>query len=616
MEPSLLRVQLSEPAFKQPASLRIYLAAIPPMGSPVALGVRHSTVSHLVNDSREPLAFAPKFESFDLRAARNVPLEWAVALLIEFRWHVCSENAEYVGVALVKGAGKKWDLRLCEKKRVLVTFGCPKSAYSAPAPGLDVSLFPGLGNLLSSAGRGGASHARGHSGFGSLVRWHCGVEGLIRDGANANAVSCFLEMELISHTAVRCHSTCAFKEEDMPRACTLRTFAGLVPDDANATIVRTDYVCPICFVNCWRERTFASHAATEHGEYRISCEALVLKSGGEDDGFGSLRERTVHAFSAERRDIANTGATKPVLSSFPGSCEVVYASRSRFPQWDNTEVAWKVSLQSLLGACEIGNARGQQSAMDVREVSGENEYDQKSSGSDGYESDTDFDVDEFEKEHSPQFSLDDLHWKEFLPPLAPLARPDAKGRAEKMLAEAVSSLKLYHVVSLERVKVSHLAGNGYDSEEDGDNSWRLQIAEDDLRALRRVDPKHRALWALWNRFAFAQCAAGKFGDRYTRYSLELFALMCSSELRRLGLRVQFLAFCRSLHVHGCVDASGVISAFQCLDGDKTLAQCRESALPKGDMIGDDGLSMRRHPVGGKEKKRKPVLRSGKGKGRQ
>jgi hypothetical protein len=166
--------------------------------------------------------------------------------------------------------------------------------------------------------------------------------------------------------------------------------------------------------------------------------------------------------------------------------------------------------------------------------------------------------------------------------IAPLAPLPVKVNQHNDLAfkKSLEHLTLFHIVSVAKFEYFHVSKNDEDSEEEVDHSWRLQISEEDIMRLD-VKPKHKILWTMWNRFAFAKCAAGQYAERYTRFSLELFALEYGGEVNRLGLRAELASFARALHVHGCLDGAAVLSVMHCLDGRKSHVDCIESRTPKG-----------------------------------
>jgi hypothetical protein len=176
------------------------------------------------------------------------------------------------------------------------------------------------------------------------------------------------------------------------------------------------------------------------------------------------------------------------------------------------------------------------------------------------------------------------------PPLSTLASNMTETRSRVSFESAFRNKTMFHLVSVARFDAEHFDENDKDSEEEVDFSWRRQLNVEEIEALN-VRPKQKVLWTMWNRFAFDKMAAGEYAERYTRYSLELFTTLYRSELLRLGLRVELMAFIRALHVHGCIDGTAVISALKCLDGQKTVSECSESMLPKG--IDVEGLKAKR-----------------------
>lgn len=141
---------------------------------------------------------------------------------------------------------------------------------------------------------------------------------------------------------------------------------------------------------------------------------------------------------------------------------------------------------------------------------------------------------------------------------------------------------LYHLPSLARCRPKDLVQGDPDSEEEVDDSWILQYEEEKLLQLP-VQVKEKVLWMLWNRFVFpVRGVSGVvLGDRYTRYNLERFVLECGSEIHRLGLRAQLVGFLRACHIHGCIDAPGILSVLHCLDGLKATEDCADGSRSFG-----------------------------------
>lgn len=148
-------------------------------------------------------------------------------------------------------------------------------------------------------------------------------------------------------------------------------------------------------------------------------------------------------------------------------------------------------------------------------------------------------------------------------------------------ARVFNGVQLFHVVSMAPIRPSHVEDDDPDSEEEVDQSWRLQLALERVRGLEGITAKERVLMSLWNTFAFEnEPIPSMYGERYTRYTLELFALECGERIRTLGLRLQLLGFLRALHVHGLIDSKGILSVMLCLDGKKKRRDLALSRRPE------------------------------------
>lgn len=161
----------------------------------------------------------------------------------------------------------------------------------------------------------------------------------------------------------------------------------------------------------------------------------------------------------------------------------------------------------------------------------------------------------------------------------PLRELASRPRPQKIdFDETLGKRQLFHLGNIP-YKKSHFCEDDPDSEEELDRSWRLQLAEDAV-AEADLPPKHKVLWTMWNRYVFDRGSPGAYGNQYTRYALEMFALEMREPILSLGLRVHLVAYLRALHIHGCIDAEALLSVVECLDGKRKLRQCRESRRPR------------------------------------
>lgn len=153
--------------------------------------------------------------------------------------------------------------------------------------------------------------------------------------------------------------------------------------------------------------------------------------------------------------------------------------------------------------------------------------------------------------------------------------------AEKKFEDSFGRLRLYHIVSMAEITPAHYDEDDPDSEEEVDQSWRLDLNMERVRSLEDCSAKEKVLWLLWNKFAHDNYPIPSvYGERYTRYTVELFTILHRAELNHLKLRVQLLGFLKALHIHGLIDSPAVKSVMECLDGKKKRRDIAISARPE------------------------------------
>jgi hypothetical protein len=392
----------------------------------------------------------------------------------------------------------------------------------------------------------------------------------------------------------------------------LHVFSGLFPDKPELALVRTDCICPLCATNCFRPITLLSHFAVDHSETPISALQFWTALPG-----ASNSSRVVRVCSVSHENAATEAGVECELP-YDQECQLLHVNALRYPSWDRTEEEMIAALNAALAtlprcvseetcrtSCHRCRLLGLSSSAGPLGRAKIDDSGSECSGLTVLEDDGFGTMNRFAQ--LPSLSRDNISFT------APLAPKPGQRRSEATVADvrrAVAEHELYHLVSHLRFKPEHIHDDDVDSEENVDDDWRLECHLDDLRSADSVAPKHKVLWELWNRFAHEKCAAGQYGERYARYSVELFALWCRTEIFRLGLRMELVGFLRALHTHGCLDAVAILSVMLCLDGYKTLEDCAASAVPKGKDCG----GYRQSESSGKLAK-SARSRSGKGKGK-
>ena len=135
--------------------------------------------------------------------------------------------------------------------------------------------------------------------------------------------------------------------------------------------------------------------------------------------------------------------------------------------------------------------------------------------------------------------------------------------------EAMGYLKLYHVVSVHEANVDLFEDDEPDSEEEVDQTWRMDLSLEAVRYLEGMSPKEKAMWLMWNKFAHDEYPFPSFyGEGYSRFTLDLFALQYSSQIKQFKLRLPFLGFLRAVHRHGLIDSVAIKFIMRCLHGKK------------------------------------------------
>lgn len=147
--------------------------------------------------------------------------------------------------------------------------------------------------------------------------------------------------------------------------------------------------------------------------------------------------------------------------------------------------------------------------------------------------------------------------------------------------ETLGKLQLYHIGSVSEMKESHYDEDDPDSEEEVDQTWRLDLNIERVRSLEAVSSKEKVLWIMWNKYAHENYPIPSlYGERYMRYTVELFVLEHRFEIREMKLRTQLYGFLKCLHIHGLIDSEAILSAMKCLDGITKRRDIAKSSRPE------------------------------------
>lgn len=336
-------------------------------------------------------------------------------------------------------------------------------------------------------------------------------------------------------------------------------------------LIRHDFMCPWCHRNCRRLRTLLSHFHLEHEQMEISLDAMQESGENQNEPFFTINFRIDPA--PAYRQLERTRADPNAAG------EHVMVNRSRHPLYPIDNGA-DVTDQLDMRKCAVRDEGDSDATVADDEVDVSLEgiaLDQWKRCKHCerphrciYEANVHFCGEWCEIAHRNGFVEENGAKK-----LADLSSSKREPRIN--FAETLGKRTLYHVVSLNPVKEEEFDEDEPDSEDEVDHSWRLRITEDKLNHLEGTSDKERVLWILWNRYAHDNYPApGAYAERYTRYSLELFALEYGDEIRRCHLRVPLVGFLRALHVHGLIDADGFQSVILCLDRKKKFDDCRRS----------------------------------------
>ncbi|KAI0564187.1 polycomb protein [Gracilaria domingensis] len=400
-------------------------------------------------------------------------------------------------------------------------------------------------------------------------------------------------------------------------------------------ITRHDFVCPWCHRNCYRYRTLLGHFQMEHEHMKFQLTSLKSGKPSDTDDVNSAtvsRNETVPflvRFSVERMDSASVRTDSLLPSSVPKrmrSCggtvqlpeQVIYANPQRYGSYvananNNTgadeqfrEAMERVSLrdnalssdvQSLASTELYDNARRDLLSTVQEELRTCCKHCQRPHDF-AYKGNTNFCSEWCEAIYTVNRDEDGLSLRgnRRYFPLSSYSSYNARKRFD--FRSRLGHRKLFHVVSMTPVKEEHYDEDDPDSEDEVDQSWRGRLAIERAMYLEKTTTTETLFMVMWNKFAHDNFPLPSlYGDRFTRYTLELFAIENRAHIIRLRLRLKFLAFLRVLHMHGLIDSVAVLSIFQCLDGKKKRRDIALSSRPERSVPGSNGKGGRSRRVG-------------------
>lgn len=362
-------------------------------------------------------------------------------------------------------------------------------------------------------------------------------------------------------------------------------------------ITRHDFLCPWCHRNCYRFRTLVTHLQVEHENIGFAVEGVP---GFENSHIPmSLKFDVIPAPPKEEPNGRANGVRTP-SGDLP--TESVYLNPRKYK---TLPADTKDSHCEQNGCCDNGKfgnmnrrPRADEDGMST-DSEGEGESPQdfvramrgelwgicKFCGRKRTESASN-------KYRGKDFCSEycDVMYQEKMRPAADGNKKNDKSMLEMAsvqrekkfdFQEAFGHLQLYHIVSVSDIKEEHYDPDELDSEDEVDQSWRLDLLMERVCGLEDVTPKEKLMWIMWNKFVHENYPIPSvYSERYTRYTMELFALEYGPQVKEKKLRVHFLGFLRALHTHGLIDVDAITSVMLCLDGRKKRRQCAMSSRPE------------------------------------
>lgn len=383
-------------------------------------------------------------------------------------------------------------------------------------------------------------------------------------------------------------------EEDKPRISVQLTYKSPDVDEWHG-ITRNDFVCPWCHRNCHRYRALLAHFQVEHDEMKFVVQGGAKQDGDDQTGdkmpftleftvrrLSPLRAPTVEDAQKGKRTDRNRRASCSLEESSERYYDYVYANPNRFGSYmmtkhhtarngDNTYAEDSDDDDTDSVRTESLNPREDESFLSfVHEQIGSNCKVCFRHHNKQYNGKADFCSEWCEIIHRKKYRKGTACFDSDSDDNVPLQHLASVPRQKRInYKEAMGHLKLYHVVSVHEANVDLFEDDDPDSEEEVDQTWRLDLSLEAVRYLEGVSPKEKALWLMWNKFAHEGYPLPSFyGERYSRFTLELFALEYSSQIKQFKLRLPFLGFLRAMHRHGLIDSQAIKSIMWCLDGKK------------------------------------------------
>lgn len=410
------------------------------------------------------------------------------------------------------------------------------------------------------------------------------------------------------------HASAVLKSPERPRVYITCSYTARETPFWNG-IIRHDFVCPWCHRNCYRFRTLLNHFQVEHDDMTFALEGLPGPGSAPDNAlvkgpFTLMFEITAaHPNPEQKRREADRKKRISKCDKKGGRApdeeeiEVVYANPVKYPSYGASASRRRKEADEV----EAGMAK-----VSIKDK-------QQKSSSDTDSETTEFNDDDPEKDflstlgeelwnrckncqrQHPKSNITAVTRKDFCSEFCEIIykkkmqdkdESPAQERGPMLefssvprkpsfdYKEKLGHLELYHVVSVCEAKEEHYHEDDPDSEEEVDHSWRLDLSMERIRHLDDATPKEKLLWMMWNKFAHENYPLPSvYAERYTRYTLEWFALEYGGQIRELKLRVQFVGFVRALHIHGMIDSVAIISIMLCLDGKKKRREISRSSRP-------------------------------------
>lgn len=426
--------------------------------------------------------------------------------------------------------------------------------------------------------------------MGGRVRRASG-ESTAGDGKTAPDANIVLELEGTMQNAVK-----QLKSEEPPHILITCWYTSSELPSWDG-IVRHDYVCPWCHRNCHRLRTLLAHFQVDHDDMYFALERFRNVPGNHSEG-----ERIPFIFnfkvSVAGDPVAGENETHGDSGKDIRDWDDVFINPVRFPSAsdESQRKSQEIQASDALERVRISNGDGNKSEstemddedkefLDIlrEEVWNlckvcQRRYDEPSSENTAR---GDFCSEYCETIYKSKLAEDKSDRQSGSAQQASLLSFSSRPRPKTVdFKESLADLPLYHVVSVSEVKEEHFDEDDPDSEEEVDHSWRLDLSLERVRHLEEATPKEKLLYMMWNKYAHENYPIPSFyAERYTRFTLELFALEYGPQIRQLQLRLQFVGFLRALHIHGLIDSVAILSIMLCLDGKKKRRDCKISSRP-------------------------------------